>query len=224
MGKAVVAHSDVRELDGVEVVTEHRHVSREIAQGWREMVDPGRDDRLHGRRDRAVGLPAASPRSSIPVISTMKNGFPPVRSAIWMAVAVSTRPPLDSRASSAASSGGSGSSRSTVWLGGRSPRRPRLGQLGARDRQDHRRTGPVRRSRRQPLDEIEHRRPQRVRVVEDQHQRCIRGQPLGQGHEAALDLLDEGGLVAPRLADAERQRQPFGDVGRLGRVAAPLRE
>ena len=61
-----------------------------------------------------LAAPSWRARSTIPVVSTMKNGLPPVRSAISSASASPTWPPAASRTSSSASATGSGSSRSVT--------------------------------------------------------------------------------------------------------------
>ena len=106
--------------------------------------------------------PGAGPsRSSMPVVSTMKNGLPPARSAIDVGLAL-----LDAVAAGLPDEldrlvGGEGSAaRARVW----SPRRlpsaaAALDELGSREREHER--GPPSAARGEPLDQIEHRRRER---------------------------------------------------------------
>src|SRR6266550_4193859 len=103
---------------------------------------------------------------SMPVVSMMKYGFPPARSAI--------------------------SSAST------SPIRPPPEQLVARERDDERAASSLAACR-HALDEIEHRRLQGVRVLENDQHRVVAGEPIDHGRKTCLNLMDEGGLI-PALA------------------------
>ena len=81
---AVAAGSMTRELAEVERHEERRGAAGELAQaGWRG-VQPGRDDAWTvGGSVAPAGDPSPSSRgSSMPVVSMMKKGLPPARSAI----------------------------------------------------------------------------------------------------------------------------------------------
>ncbi len=110
----VASGSIVRSSSQVERDEERRRAPGELAQAGVEVVEPRRDDGLHGGREARArgGRPASPSGSSMPVVSMMKNGLPPARSAISVASASSMRRPDACRARSMDSSALSGSSRS----------------------------------------------------------------------------------------------------------------
>src|SRR5438045_2597588 len=65
--------------------------------------------------------------------------------------------------------------------------------------------------RAEPLDQVEHGRPQRVGVLEDKGDRVVARQRVDQREEAGLHVVDERRLLAPLSADAEEQPEPLDD-------------
>ncbi len=130
----------------------------------------------------------------------MKNGLPPARSAISAASASSMRRPEACRARSIDSSGESGSSRSrTAFAVRRAPRGPLLEQAGAGEHEDEGLAVAVAGGRAEAFDQLEHRRAERVRVLEHEHGGRVAREAVDERDEPGLHVLHER-----RLSTADR--------------------
>ncbi len=159
----------------------------------------------------------------MPVVSTMKNGFPPVRLPISAASASPMRPPAASRTSSDRLG-----RRERVQAqrdrvhGSRAPRRPFLEELRPAERDRERALGDVLRRRRGTFDQVEHRRPEHVHVFEHEDDLSARPETLDERQETALHVLDEDRLLPLGGAEPDREAETRGDPLRLARIAAAL--
>ena len=93
----------------------------------------------------------------------------------------------------------------------RAPRRTLIEQLAPRQGEDERAPRPAPAGGSEPLDQVEHGRPQRVGVLEDKGDRVVARQRVDQREEAGLHVVDERRLLAPLSADAEEQPEPLDD-------------
>src|SRR5207249_6832098 len=82
-------------------------------------------------------------------------------------------------------------------------------KLAARQGEHERTPRPATAGRTKPLDQVEHRRSQRVGVFENQGDRVVARQCVDQRDEAGLDVVDESRLLAPLAAYAEEQSEPL---------------
>ena len=87
----------------------------------------------------------------------------------------------------------------------RAPRRTLVEKLAARQREHERAPRPAAAGRTEPLDQVEHGRPERVCVLENQGDRMVARQRVDQRDEAGLHVVDERRLLAPLAADAKEQ-------------------
>ena len=91
----------------------------------------------------------------------------------------------------------------------RTPRGTLIEKLAARQGEHERPPRPAPAGRTEPLDQVEHRRSQRVGVFENQGDRVVARQCVDQRDEAGLDVVDESRLLAPLAAYAEEQSEPL---------------
>jgi hypothetical protein len=90
------------------------------------------------------------------------------------------------------------------------PTGPLVEQLRpGRDQHQHpARTLPA--TRGDPLDQIQHLRPKRLRVLEQERDGALLSEPLEQRQEARADVVHERGLVPSRLRQSHECLQSFG--------------
>ena len=137
----------------------------------------------------------------MPVDSTMKNGLPPARRddrrGLLLAETVTSRL---SREVGSLVLGQSLEADAHLIDGPRAPAGPLVEQLRpGRDHHQHTaRTPPSPRG--DPLDQVQHLRPQRLRVLEQERDRSLLTQPLEQRQEARADVVHERGLVPSRCS------------------------
>ncbi len=148
----------------------------------------------------------------------MKNGLPPARVDDRRALPVVETP-------------GAGLARELRGLGlgqrlephgdlvrrAAAPPGPVVEQLVPGRDDDEHAAGTVAPSSGDPLDQIEHLRSQRVRVLEEQRHGSLVREPFEQGEEPGPDVVHERGLVAPRRREPEQRLEPIDRV----RVGAP---
>ena len=96
--------------------------------------------------------------------------------------------------------------------GAGSPRGTFLEQLGARRHQHQHPARAATPAGRDPLDQIEHLRAERVHILEQQRDRPLAGEPLEQRQEPGTHIVDEGRLVTARLREPHERLQPVSRV------------
>jgi hypothetical protein len=154
----------------------------------------------------------------MPVVSMMKNGLPPARLAISAASVSPIRPPPACRTRSI---------EGDRVHGVRPPGRPLVEELRTRQDEHHRPAGAGPGPGAETLDEVEHRRPERVRILEHEHGRQLVLQAIDQRHEPRLDVVHERRLpVRARavLGHPEQEGEPFHHPVDLGGFAHPIHE
>ena len=102
-------------------------------------------------------------------------------------------------------------------LGGRAPRRPVVEQARARERDHERLAVALSRGRAEALDQLEHLRPELVRVLEHEDRGCVSSQTVDERDEPALHVLHER-RVRRALGHPEQEREPLLELLGVGGV------